>query len=357
MKNRIKASVTAMAMLLTLTGQGVAMAATPTVEYTYERELTEELNTLWDYTEKDLSFGTGTHLYEKKLDDTHGDVLVMASASTNATTILTPTIQLPVADISYISFDFMPKSAEYPIGIDLLGINSKPCGICFNINGLLLMGQGWIGNLVATTEADINKWQSHTKYGAFNANEWVNIKIVNDQKEKEISFYVDGVLFKTESTALDHFKSMRIVQYNAQKNVQKGTEMLYIDNVKIGTASDKEKWSFANGLVMEGFGLCDSDGKMIDDVQSDVYAKTKLSNTSENPMKLLVLVTGYKDGMIESADFGSYSIDIGGEVLLDNENNPLFLDTGKEYDRIQLSVLDGEEGYPLIEARELKASE
>ena len=142
--------------------------------------------------------------------------------------------------------------------------------------------------------------------------------------------------------------------------MNKGTVKWFNNQKGYGFISDEagnDVFVHYSGLVMEGFGLCDSDGKMIDDVQSDVYAKTKLSNTSENPMKLLVLVTGYKDGMIESADFGSYSIDIGGEVLLDNENNPLFLDTGKEYDRIQLSVLDGEEGYPLIEARELKASE
>jgi hypothetical protein len=50
-------------------------------------------------------------------------------------------------------------------------------------------------------------------------------------------------------------------------------------------------------------------------------------------------------------------LDAGGEFVIDNENNALFLDSEKEYDRIQLRILDGESGYPLIEARELKIGE
>ena len=353
MKHRI-ALIIAIAMLLSVAGQSIAMAATPNVEYTFERKLNEGSETVWDYTEKDLSFGTGTHLYEKALDDGHGDVLVMASASTNAITVLEPVIQWPASEIAYVSFDFMPKSTDYPIGVDFQGVNKNPCGITFNINGgMLIMGQGWLGSLMPVSVADIDKWHADKVYKPFNADEWINIKVVNNQKDKTMSFYVNDVLFKTEPTVLDNLNHMRIVQYNNNKNVQKGTEMLYIDNVKVGILSYEEKWSFANGLVMENFGICDSDGKMISEVQSDANVKTKLSNTSENPMKLLVFVSGYKDGVMESVDLKMCNIDAGGELAIDNANNTLSLDSEKEYDRIQLRILDGENGYPLIEACEL----
>jgi len=48
------------------------------------------------------------------------------------------------------------------------------------------------------------------------------------------------------------------------------------------------------------------------------------------------------------------NIDAGGEVIIDNVSNTISLDSEKEYDRIQIRILDGENGYPLIEARELK---
>ena len=109
--------------------------------------------------------------------------------------------------------------------------------------------------------------------------------------------------------------------------------------------------------AMKNCGISGSDGAMLSAVRSDAYVKTQLSNLSEAPMKILVFISGYNDGVMESVDLKLCNIAAGDEFTIDTASNTISLDPEKEYDRIQLRILDGESGYPLIEARELKTTE
>ncbi len=270
----------------------------------------ETIETVWDYTENDLSFGTGMYLYEKTLDDGHGDVLVMASASTNGITVPSPTIDFPKEDISYISFDLQPKSTAYPIGINVCDENGNPWGIAFNLNGLLLIGEGWLGaDFIRLSPADVDRWASWANAGSFNADDWVNVKIVNNQKNKEISYYVNNELLRTAPTTLAHFGSMRIVQYNNEKNVPQGEEMLYIDNVKVGYYTQELKVKNARFISSAGkeFGPFANISRDLNKVAINFQTEVAEESLNENTVKLF-----YGGAPVEytALDFDGYTYTI-----------------------------------------------
>lgn len=387
---KLASAIIAITIALSVIGQGVVFAVTPTVPYTY-KNVEEEISAIPDsalnFANNTRSGVTATGMTKSEVYDSEKDKNVMkltfndkVESSGKSIDVLATlgglSALLKDNSANTISFDYKVTGASTGnIGIFFVGKDATD----FSDNGTKYPAIGIrnAGGIAAFARPNANRaaWYSYVgdswvSCDSDNTN-WNRLTVVIDENGTKITdVYVNGQvatfqnpngwgLITDGTTAKGEIDK---ILFNTEGEVSAVKDLaILLDNIKVypgkidftGDNAFEGIWTFDNGLKMTNFGLSDSKGSMIYEVQSDVSVKTKLVNLSENPMKVLVFVSGYNDGMMESVDFKMCNIDLDGEIVIDNENNTLSLDSEKEYDRIQLRILDGENGYPLIEAREL----
>lgn len=388
---KIVSAIIAMTIALSVIGQGVVLAATPTIPYTYTN-IEEEISAIPDsalvLTNNKRSGVTATGMTQSKVYDEEKSKEVMQLVFNNKVDSSGKSIDvlasldglaalLKDGSENIISFDYkvtgasMGNIAMFFVGAsatDMSETSTKYPAIGIrNAGGIAAFARpmanrgawySYVGDSWVSHDSDNTKWNRLTIALDGNGTKitavYINGQVATFQNPNGFGLITDGTTAKGE---IDK------ILFNTEGEVSEAKDMaILLDNIKVypgkidftGNNAFEGIWNFENGLKMKNFGLADSDGEMIYNVQSDVCVKTKFSNLSENPMKLLVFISGYKDGILKSVDFKMCKIDAGGEIVIDNANNTLSLDSEKEYDRIQLRILDGENGYPLIEARELK---
>ncbi len=391
---KIASAIIAMTIALSVIGQGVAMAATPTVPYTY-KNVEESIEAIPDsalnFTNNTRSGVTATGMTKSFVYDSEKDKEVMqlvfnakADSTGKSIDVLASLDGLAelLADGSEntISFDYkVTGTSTGNIGMFFVGESATDFSETSTKYPAIGLRNG--GGIAAFARPAANRgawysyvgdtWVSHDSDNT----QWNRLTIVVDSNGTKITkVYINGQvaafqnpngwgLITDGTTAMGEIDK---ILFNTEGEVSGVNDLaILFDNIKVypgridftGENAFEGTWNFENGLKMKNFGLSDFDGVMISTVQSDVCVKTQLCNLSENPMKVLVFISGYNDGVMESVDFKMCDIDAGGEIDINNISNTLSLDSEKEYDRIQLRILDGESGYPLIEARELKTAE
>lgn len=388
---KIASAIIAMTIALSVIGQGVALAATPTVPYTY-KNVEEEIEVIPDsaltFTNNSRSGVTATGMTKSEVYDSDKDKNVMkltfndkVDSSGKSIDVLASLDGLSALlkdnSANTISFDYKVTGTSTG-NVGMFFVGKSATDLSDNGTKYPAIGIRNAGGIAAFARPAANRaawysyvgdsWVSHESDNT----QWNRLNIVVDNNGMTITaVYINGQaatfqnpngwgLITDGTTAKGEIDK---ILFNTEGAVTAENSLaILLDNIKVypgkidftGDNAFEGIWNFENGLKMTNFGLSNSEGSMIYNVQSDVCVKTKLSNLSENPMKVLVFVSGYKDGMMESVDLKMCNIDAGGEVIIDNVSNTISLDSEKEYDRIQIRILDGENGYPLIEARELK---
>lgn len=391
MKHKIKVMAIISAVLLPLTGQGTALAAKPTVEYTYcnaEEAIPVvpdsdfvlinsskidgiKVTGMTDGYVYDNAKGKDVRCigFKKKPagENTKGAAVVRASLDGFAKYMTDP-------DINTISFDYkLSGPSDGALGM-FMGANVDDYGD--QLDTAILIGNKTGINVrpkINRNEVSdwyafaINKWEG-TIEATPNNREWNRITIEINKKNGEVSSYLNGEFFSFDTNTghgANPPTDMNSFLFQTAAGIENDGDLsILFDNIKVYPGKTKYtsdsayegKWSFATGLVLDGFGFANSAGEMITEVQSDVCVKTTLSNQSEKEMKALLFMSGYKDGVMESVDLKMCIIDAGASLVIDNDENTIALNPEKEYDRIQLRILDGESGYPLIESREISKS-
>lgn len=391
MKHKIKVMAIISTVLLSLTGQGTALAAKPNVEYTYcnteegipvvpdsDLVLTNsskidgiKVTGMTDGYVYDNAKGKEVRCigFNKKPagENTKGSTAVRASLDGFAKYMIGP-------DINTISFDYkLSGPSDGALGM-FMGANVDDYGD--QLDTAILIGNKTGINIrpkVNRNEVSdwyafaINKWEG-TIEATPNNREWNRLTIEVNKKNGDVTGYINGEYFSFDTntgTNANPPTDMNSFLFQTAAGIENDGDLsILLDNIKVYPGKTKYTtdsayegiWSFTNGLVLDGFGFANSAGEMIAEVQSDVCAKTTLSNQSEKEMKTLLLMSGYKDGVMESVDLKMCIIDAGASLVIDNDKNTLSLNPAVEYDRIQLRILDGESGYPLIESREISKS-
>ena len=387
---KLLSAISVVAIALSVMGQGVAIAATPTVPYIY-KNVEESIEAIPDsaLTFKNNSRSgvtatgmTKTSVYDEekgkdvmqlafknKVESSGKSIDVLASldgladllTDNSSNTISfeykvtgTSTGNIAMFFVGEAATDFSETSTKYPA----IGIRSNGGIAAFaRPNANRGAWYSYVGDSWVSHDSDNTQWNRLTIVVDSNGTKitdiYINGEVATFKNSNGWGLITDGTVVKGE---IDKILFNTEGEVSAEKDLA-----ILLDNIKVypgeidftGEKAFMGTWNFENGLEMKNFGLSDSDGVMISDVQSDVCVKTKLCNLSENPMKLLVFISGYNDGALESVDFKMCDLEAGAEIDIDNINNTLSLDNEQEYDRIQLSIVDGESGYPLIESREL----
>lgn len=391
MKHKIKVMAIISTVLLSLTGQGTALAAKPTVAYTYssaEEKIAAVPDSDLVLTNSSKVDGikvtgmTDGYVYDnvkgkevrsigfnKKPagENTKGAAAVRASLDGFAKYMTDP-------DINTISFDYkLSGPSDGALGM-FMGANVDDYGNQLD-TGILIGNKTGINITPRVNRNEVSDWYAyakniyeHTIEARPNNREWNRLTIEVNKRNGDVTGYINGEYFSFDTNtegAANPPTDMNSFLFQTAAGIENDGDLsILFDNIKVYPGKTKYttdsayegKWSFATGLVLDGFGFANSAGEITTEVQSDVCVKTTLSNQSEKEMKALLFMSGYKDGVMESVDLKMCIIDSGASLVIDNDENTLSLNPEKEYDRIQLRILDGESGYPLIESREISKS-
>ena len=194
--------------------------------------------------------------------------------------------------------------------------------------------------------------------------QWNRITLEINKKTGDVTGYMNGELFSydpvAENKAVNPPTDMDSIAFQTAGLVANDGDLaILLDNIKVYPGKMKYSknandgvWRFETGLDVESFGIADADGEFINSVQSEHYVKTTLSNTTDEVMNVLIFISGYDRGIMESVDAKKIEIQPGEKFIIDNENNSMYLNNEQEYEKVQLSILDGV-GYPLMNPIEI----
>ena len=272
--------------------------------------------------------------------------------------------------INTMSFDYkIAGTSEAHIGLFLVK-NAEDYGNW--LDPAILMGNSQNANMrwKVNRNTGAADWYTYTYYAPVqevncNNREWNRLTIEINKVTGDITGYMNGVEFSHDPAQSNYNlpTDMNAITFQTAGEVAADGDLAFlIDNIKVypgemklGQNTGEGVWKFETGLNLEGFGIAEADGSFIETIQSEHFVKTTLSNTTEAPMSVIIFISGYKDGIMESVGAKKIEIQPGEKFIVYNENNVISLDSQKSYDRIQLTILDGDEGFPLMNSVEFSA--